>query len=120
MMTHLVLLSPRADLSPAERSALIAAFRRAVAEIPTVRGFHVGARVLHGAGYETPAQDGAGYLVAIEFDDLAGLQAYLRHPAHEELGRQFARSVTTAAVYDFESSDLDWLAGRPADEGRAR
>ena len=42
-------------------------------------------RVRHGAAYEltSPAVD---FLAAIVFDDLDGLQAYLRHPAHQELG----------------------------------
>src|SRR3990172_4199264 len=45
----------------------------------------VGRRITHGAAYEATAPDSADFLVSIGFDDLAGLQAYLRHPAHEEL-----------------------------------
>ena len=40
----------------------------------------IGRRVRHGAGYELSAADAADYLVAIDFDDVVGLQAYLRHP----------------------------------------
>ena len=110
MLTHLVLMKPRPDLTDADRAALIAAFERAVGEIPTVRGVRVGRRVRHGAAYEQVALDAADY---IDFDDLAGLQSYLRHPAHDELGVRFGRSLSAALVYDFEVGGVEELrAGR--------
>jgi len=110
MFSHVVLLKPRADLSPAERQALIDAFGRAMREIPDVRAVRVGRRVTHGAAYEQSAPDSADYLVTIDFDDLAGLQAYLRHPAHEALGASFNRALSSALVYDFELGGLEQLA----------
>jgi len=102
MMTHLVLMKPRADLSVDERRAFVKAFDRAMREIPTVRAVRFGRRVTHGAGYESSAPDTAEYMVAVDFEDLAGLQTYLRHPAHEELGVRFAQSLSAALVWDFE------------------
>jgi hypothetical protein len=102
MVWHLVLMTPRPDLSVEERRDLVDAFERACREIPTVRDVHVGHRVVHGAGYEAGAPDGADYVVVLTFDDLAGLQTYLRHPAHERLGARFNRSLSSALVYDFE------------------
>jgi len=102
-------MKPRADLSPAERAALIDAFERAVRDIPTVRAVRVGRRVVHGAGYEQPAADAADYLAVIDFDDLAGLKAYLRHPAHEALGARFNHSLESALVYDFEVGGAEEL-----------
>jgi len=102
-------MKPRADLSPAERAALIDAFERAVRDIPTVRAVRVGRRVVHGAGYEQLAADAADYLAVIDFDDLAGLQAYLRHPAHEALGARFNQSLQSALVYDFEMGGTEEL-----------
>ena len=110
MVFHLVLLKPRPDLSRASRLALVAAFERAVMEIPTVRGTRVGRRIKHGAGYEATAPDAADFCVTIEFDDVAGLQAYLAHPAHAELGRRFGDSLSAALVYDFEERDLAAIA----------
>jgi hypothetical protein len=110
MIFHVVLLKPRKDLSAAEREALIASFRRAATEIPMVRGVRIGRRVTHGAGYESGAPDVADFVAILEFDDLSGLQAYLRHPAHEELGARFGQSVSSAWVYDFEAAGLDDLA----------
>ena len=102
MLTHLVLMKPRPDLSSADRAALVAAFERAVREISTVRRVQVGRRVQHGAGYEQAAPDTADYIAQIDFDDLAGLQAYLRDPIHDELGARFGQSLSAAMVYDFE------------------
>ena len=107
MVSHVVLFKPRADLAESDRRALAAAFERAVREIPTVRGVRVGQRVTHGAGYEAGTPDSADYLVMIDFDDLAGLQTYLRHPAHEDLGARFGESISSALIYDFEEGKLE-------------
>ena len=113
MLTHLVLMKPRADLSDADRRALIDAFERALREIESVRNVRVGRRVVHGAGYEATAPDIAEYVAFIDFDDLPGLQAYLRHPAHDELGARFGQSLRSAVVYDFEVGGVEDLrAGR--------
>jgi Stress responsive A/B Barrel Domain len=98
---HVVLMKPRPDLTASARAALVDAFERAVREIPTVRDVRIGRRVFHGAGYEATAPDAADYLAMIDFDDLAGLETYLRHPAHEQLGARFGESLS-AVVYDFE------------------
>ena len=60
-------------------------------------------------GYgDCPTKDDmADYLAVIDFDDLAGLQAYLRHPAHEELGSKFGQLLSAAMVYDFQAGPLD-------------
>jgi hypothetical protein len=38
----------------------------------------------------------------LEFEDEAGLRAYLTAPAHEELARRFFEDVEQVLVYDFE------------------
>jgi hypothetical protein len=107
MVTHLVLMKPRADLTPVERQAFVSAFQRALREIPSVRAVRIGRRVVHGAGYEAAAPDAADYVAVIDFDDLDGLQTYLRHPAHEELGARFYETLSAALVYDFEVGGLE-------------
>jgi Stress responsive A/B Barrel Domain len=109
MVSHLVLMKARPDLSPPERQMLIGAFERAIREIPTVKNVRVGRRITHGAGYELTAPDAADYLVVIEFDNLAGLAEYLRHPEHQELGARFNQSLSSAWVYDFEVSGPEGL-----------
>ena len=113
VVTHLALLKPRRDLSPDDRQRLIRAFERAIREIPTVRDVRIGRRIVHGAGYEQTAPDTADYLVVIDFNDLAGLQTYLQHPAHDELGERFNQSLSSAVVYDFEAGGMDMLESVP-------
>lgn len=109
MISHVVLMKPRPDLTPDERRALLATFARAVTEIPSVRAVRVGRRVRHGAGYEQTAPDRGDFLAIIDFDDLAGLQAYLQHPEHEALSRVFYQSLSSALIYDFEAGGLELL-----------
>ena len=106
MVVHVVLFKPRADLSPSDRAAFVSALKRTVKEIPMVRGVRVGRRVTFGAGDEKTAPAAADFLAVIEFDDLAGLQTYLEHPAHEELGRRFNESMAGGFAYDFELVDV--------------
>ncbi len=98
MVSHVVLMKPRPELTAAARTALVDACERAVREIPTVRDARIGRRIAHGAGYEVFAPDTADDLAMIDFDDLAGLQAYLRHPAHEQFGARFRESLSAALV----------------------
>ena len=100
-------MKPRAGLSAEDRERLIAAFERALREIPTVRRVRVGQRLIHGAGYEARMPDAADYFVMIDFDDAEGLASYLRHPSHEDLGLQFQDSFAAALVYDFEEVELE-------------
>ena len=115
MIWHLVLLKPRPDLAASDRRAFVEAFRRAVTEVPTVRAVRVARRTMHGAGYEQVAPDAADYLAVIEFDDRRGLETYLSHPAHEDLGLSFGRSLAASMVYDFElltdGKELDRVIG---------
>ena len=109
MVSHLVLMKPRPDLSPSGRERFIAAFERALREIPDIRGVRIGRRIMHGARYETGMPDTAEYLVMLDFDDASGLAAYLRHAAHQELGERFGDSLAAALVYDFEEVGLEDL-----------
>jgi len=110
MTSHIVLMKPRADLTPAERQTFVAAFERAVRDIPSVRHVRIGRRIVHGAAYEARMPDAADYAAVIDFDDLEGLKAYLRHPAHEELGNLFYESLSAGLAFDFEMGGLAQLS----------
>ncbi len=110
MVVHVVLFKPRANLPAQERSAFVTALERAIREIPAVRGVQAGRRVKIGAGYEQAAPDAADFLAIIEFENEAGLHAYLQHPVHEELGRQFGEIMGAGFVYDFEITAIADLA----------
>lgn len=109
MISHVVLLKPKAGLDSGQRRALADAFGRATREIPTVRGVRIGARVKVGSGYESAMPDAADFMAIIDFDDVEGLKAYLHHPVHQELGARFWESLASAFVYDFDVAGLEML-----------
>ena len=103
MIAHIILFHPRPDLSADERRAVLDAFTAAVTRAPTVRRVRMGRRVRHGRpGYEQMMREDFEYAAVIEFDDLAGLTAYLEHPAHAAAGQHFASSGAMALAYDYE------------------
>lgn len=104
MTLHVVLFTPRAELTDGERRAFGLALEHALATIPSVRGFRVGRRVRTGAMYDQLPGD-FDYCAVIEFEDLAGLQAYLTHPAHAALGRLFYATSHDALAADYEAVD---------------
>jgi hypothetical protein len=106
VIAHVVLFRPRPALSAGDREALVSAFRTALQAIPSIRRARVGRRVTHGRpGYEQLMRINFPYAAVIEFDDTAGLAAYLAHPAHEQLGDQFFAVFEEALMYDFELAD---------------
>ena len=103
MIAHVILFRPRPDLAPDHRRAVLEAFIAAVTSAPTVRRVRMGRRVRHGRpGYEQMMREDLEYAAVIEFDDLAGLTAYLDHPAHAAAGEHFSSSGAMALAYDYE------------------
>jgi hypothetical protein len=98
---HVVLYRPRADASDEERDALVRATTVAAQSIPSVRRFLIGSRVAAQPSYVMKGFPELPYIALVEFDDEAGLHAYLEHPAHVELGRRFNELAEAALIYDF-------------------
>ena len=107
MMTHVVLFTPRPDLSDAQQGELATTLARSLHEIASVRRYQVGRRVKLGTTYDREAPLDFTFLVVIEFDDQDGLVAYLRHPRHEELGQLFYSTSEHASAADFETVSAD-------------
>jgi hypothetical protein len=105
MVLHLVLFEPRPDLPAEAVRALVASIEAAARAIPDIRRFEVGRRLAEGPVYVVGAPPPLSFIAAVWFDDRAGLDAYLGHPAHAELGRLFNQSLAAAQVYDFEVGD---------------
>jgi hypothetical protein len=103
VIAHVVLFRPRADLTEAARRDLLDGLTAAAADIPSLRRFHVGRRVLHGLpGYEQAMGQAFDYAAIAEFDDREGLLAYLTHPAHLKIGGHFTASAEASMAYDYE------------------
>ena len=107
MISHIVLFKPGPGVGRAERTAILENVSAAIAQCPTVRGCRVGRRVRHGLpGYEEQMREDYQYALILEFDDLAGLESYLRHPAHARIGNVFTSAAEAALAYDYELVDL--------------
>ena len=106
MIAHVVLFSPRADLSEDDRRALLEALVAASGEIPSIRSFRVGKRVKHNLpGYEQMMRDDYEFAAIIEFDDMAALKTYLAHPSHTAIGLHFTSSAERSLAYDYDVVD---------------
>jgi stress responsive alpha/beta barrel protein len=106
MVLHIVLFRPKPAVSDADRHAMFEALRSAATGIPSVRRFQIGNRVKHGRPYEQMMSEDYPFAAIVEFDDLAGLRAYLNHPQHERLGQLFYALLDSALVYDYEGSNV--------------
>lgn len=104
MILHVVLYTPKPDLSAEDRERFHTALVRALDAIPSIRRYRVGRRLRLGTPYDAAAP-GHRFVGVLEFDDLAGLQAYLTHPNHDELGRCFYEMSAEAFACDFEAVD---------------
>jgi hypothetical protein len=107
MMTHVVLFTPRADLSEAETARLSTTLASALDGIPSIRRYQVGHRVRLGTAYDAAAPLDFAYVVLVEVDDRNGLVAYLQHPLHEALGHLFYETSALALAADFETVDRE-------------
>jgi hypothetical protein len=102
VIAHVILFSPKPELTEESRRRLLDALVAASAEIPSIRSFRVGRRVKHGLpGYEQMMRDDYEFAAFIEFDDLQGLTAYLAHPSHASFGRHFMESASRSLAYDY-------------------
>jgi hypothetical protein len=107
MIVHVVLFRLRAGLAEDAGERLASALTRATRDIPTIRRANVGARVTIGRAYEQLMTTDYSFAAILEFDDRAGLEAYLDHPAHEQLAQLFYSSVEQALTYDYELWESD-------------
>jgi hypothetical protein len=109
VIVHLVLFTPRPDLTESDRATLRATLQHALTEIPAIRSHSVGRRVRLGTTYDRVAPLDFEFLVTIEVDDERALAAYLEHPAHQRLGQLFYETSAVALASDFRIADVNDL-----------
>lgn len=105
MLLHVVLFRPKPTLSADARQRLAATLSNALTAIPSIRRLRVGRRVTHGRPYEQLMRADYTHIALLEFDDVAGVKAYLEHPAHDQLGAQFFEALEEALMYDYEVAE---------------
>ena len=107
MIVHVVLFRLKPGLAAEPRDALADAFARAAHDIPSIRRARVGSRLTLGRSYEQLMTTDYSFAAILEFDDRAGVEAYLDHGAHQQLAQQFYASIDEVLTYDFELWDTD-------------
>jgi Stress responsive A/B Barrel Domain len=103
VIAHVVLLSPRPDLSAADRAHAVRTLADTAGNIPHISRYRIGRRVRHGLpGYEQQMRQDFEMVMVLEFADLEGLKKYLIAPAHAALGHLFSAATSAALAYDYE------------------
>ena len=106
MIAHVVLLTPRADLTATDRTRAVTTLAAAAANAPEIARYRIGRRVKHGLpGYEQAMQQDYQLALFMEFADLDALRRYLTAPAHGALGHLFSAATSAALAYDYEIVD---------------
>jgi hypothetical protein len=98
MIRHVLIFSLKTD-DPAEKAEQTAEIRRRLVGlmdvIPEIKRMSVPA--------DSTGIDRNGDLaIDSDFDDVAGLQAYIDHPAHVEVAKYIGSVIATRAAIDFE------------------
>lgn len=107
MIVHVVLFTPRPDLTPGQRDSFARALEHAVSAITSIRRYRIGRRIRMSTAYDDAMTEDFAFVGVFEFDDRAGLEHYLAHPAHAELGRLFYTCSARALAYDYDAIDHD-------------
>jgi hypothetical protein len=106
MIAHVVLFRPRPDVSRADQEAFVSALEEALRGVPTIRRARVGRSLADDHGRDYP------FTAVLEFDDEAGLRAYLAHPLHQPVARLFHRTCAATLIVNAETVDAQTpLAG---------
>ena len=93
MITHILTFKLT---DPTQAEACKAMLDGLVGKVPSLRSMTVGVNVV-----ESPRAHTLGLIAT--FDDLAGLEAYQVHPAHQEVATHLRAASSAIAAVDFES-----------------
>jgi hypothetical protein len=114
MITHVVLFEPRNPLTPDQQHGVLAGIRAVVRACPAVQACRIGRRVRHGLpGYEQAMSQDYSFALTLDFKDVEGLRAYLRHPLHEAIGGFFTSGASSSLAYDYEMQNLEEASAAP-------
>lgn len=93
---HVVLFKFKSTATPAQVKAIEVAFAELAEKVDTVRGFEFGADV----SPEGKA-DGFTHCFVVTFENKAGLEKYLPHPAHQEFVSKLLPILDKVLVVDY-------------------
>jgi hypothetical protein len=108
MIAHVVLFRPKSGMTAGERRAFVDALEHALTQIDLIARATIGRRITLGRLYDQQNAADFPFAAILEFATEADLRAYLDHPAHVNLGRQFYVASEQSLVFDYQSLDGDW------------
>jgi len=115
MLAHVVLCTLKRDLAGDQREHFARAIAAALRGIPAIRRASVGRRLESRGAYGGASETPYDYAAVLEFDDEAGLRAYLEHPAHGDLASLFWACCERTMVADYRLLDPGSLVSAPSD-----
>lgn len=108
MIGHIVLFTPKASLSAAQRRSFAQSVLETCTAIPSVSRASIGRRIDVNAGYSRSFGDKTYEFAAVlEFSERQGLIAYLNDPRHHTLGRLFWECCEASIISEVESVDCN-------------
>ena len=113
MITHVVLFAPQTAFSSDQEQGVLEGIHAVVRACPAVKACRIGRRVRHGLpGYEQAMATDYAFALMLDFEDVEGLRAYLRHPLHEAVGAVFTSAAEASLAYDYAVQGLEEVAGQ--------
>lgn len=109
MIAHIVLFTPKQDLTNEERRSFASSVIEALRTIPSVSRYTLGKRISVNSGYERSFGDMTYDRSAVlEFAGTEELVAYLNHPLHHRLGELFWKYCADTVVVEVETPPEDF------------
>lgn len=96
VLRHIVLLTFKDSVPPAERAALLDAIRGLQAKVPSIRSLELGENL--GPGRADPYT----HVALVTFDDRDGLAAYASHPEHVLVSARIRDATARMLAVDLE------------------
>jgi Stress responsive A/B Barrel Domain len=106
MVVHVVLYRPRADATQAQLVGLADAISAVTKTVGQVRRCWLGRTLPNPPRYKLSGFPDFPFCAVLEFDDAAGLEAYLAHETHAEVSRLFNQTTDAALIYDYETVEV--------------
>ena len=106
MIAHIVLFEPKPDLDPASLRSFARSVIEGLRSIPSIKRVRIGRSIAIDPGYQRVLGDKTyKYAAVLEFEDRGGLLAYLQHPQHGRIGREFWNSCDFTTIVEVEAID---------------